>query len=297
MSPLLECVPNFSEGRRAAVVARIGDTFAGVPGCYLLDSSRDESHNRSVFTIAGEPDALSEAVLRAGEYALSAIDLREHQGVHPRIGALDVCPFVPIGDAEMAQAVDLAHRVADLLASELDLPIFLYGAASPKDATVELSELRKGQFEGLAGRFAAGLVPDRGPARVHPSGGATAVGARFFLIAFNVNLETDDLTLARRIARKIRERDGGLAAVRALGLRLADCVQVSMNLCDFRVTGIVQAYDAVSKLAAASGVRVRESELIGLAPEAAINAEVAARVSLPGFVPEQRILERRLAGR
>nr|MBP9891717.1 glutamate formimidoyltransferase [Planctomycetota bacterium] len=255
----VECVPNFSEGRRPEVVAAIELAAREVPGVRVLGMERDADHNRCVLTFAGEPAAVVEAAVACARKAAELIDLRNHQGEHPRMGATDVIPFVPIEGVDMAACVELARRCARRIGDELGIPAFLYGEAATRDERRNLAQVREGEFEGLReliGKDPA-KTPDFGPHQIHASAGATAVGARFFLIAYNVNLESRDLKLAKRIAKAIREKDGGMKGVRALGLELRDsgCVQVSMNLVDYRQTSPAHAFARIAELAAAEGVQ------------------------------------------
>jgi glutamate formiminotransferase/glutamate formiminotransferase/formiminotetrahydrofolate cyclodeaminase len=274
---VLECVPNVSEGRRPAILHRMREAVTH-SGARLLDASQDSDHHRAVLTLAGDPDALHGALLALFEVAVESIDLRHHQGVHPRIGAVDVVPFVPLAEdpeAAMPRAVAAARRLGEAVAQCFGIPVFLYGEAHPEGRP--LPAIRRGGLEGsggLAHRMATDPLwrPDWGPEAPHPTAGCVAIGARFFLIAFNVLLATEDLTLARRIARRVRESDGGLPAVKALGVPLASRrqVQVSMNLTDFRQTSLEQAVEAVTREATDLGVEVADTELIGLVPEAAL---------------------------
>lgn len=296
--PLVECVPNFSEGRRKEVVDAIAAAAAEVPGVAVLDREMDPDHNRSVLTLAGEPEAVLEAAFRAAREAAARIDLNRHTGQHPRMGATDVVPFVPLSGATLADCVALAERFARRLAEELSVPAYLYGAAARVPERKDLPNVRKGEFEGL--REAIGKdparAPDFGPARVHPTAGATAVGARDFLIAFNVNLDSKDLELAKRIAASLREAGGGLPGVRAKGF-LVDggaTAQVSMNLVDYRKTSPGKATLAVAEMAAKDGVRVKETEIVGLVPREALVLAAADFLKPRGFDAGQ-ILEVRLA--
>jgi glutamate formiminotransferase len=279
--PLVECVPNFSEGRDPVVIAALADAV----GAPLLDQTSDQDHHRTVLTFAGSPEFVMDAAVRLAGVAAQRIDLRTHAGVHPRIGAMDVCPLVPVQGVTLEQCAALAHWVGNRIWLEHGIPVYFYEAAALREDCRKLEDVRR-----------MGLPPDLGGPTLHPSAGAVVVGARKFLIAYNVNLATADLGIARGIARTIRESRGGLPKVKALGLPLetAGLVQVSMNLVDYEVTSIVQVYEAVERLAAAMGVEVRESELIGLAPAAALSAEIAGRVKLTGWSPEM-ILENRLA--
>ncbi|MEA2599634.1 MAG: glutamate formiminotransferase / 5-formyltetrahydrofolate cyclo-ligase [Acidobacteriota bacterium] len=272
--PPLECVPNVSEGRRPEVVARLAAAASSPPGVRLLDVSSDPDHNRSVLTLAGDAEGLFQGLLTLYEVALAEIDLTRHQGVHPRVGAVDVVPFVPLGDTPMAEAVATAERLAAEVARRFGLPVYLYERAARSPERAALAAIRRGQFEGLQDRMAdPRWAPDFGPARVHPTAGVTVIGARFFLIAFNAVLDTPDVAVARAIARKVRESGGGLPAVRAMGVYLASRgrAQVSMNLVDFRRTPLLRVLERVREEAAALGAGVVESELIGLMPaEAAL---------------------------
>ncbi|MCZ6689843.1 MAG: glutamate formimidoyltransferase [Planctomycetota bacterium] len=297
MSQLVECVPNFSEGRRAEVVDEIVRCIVSVPGVALLDREMDADHNRCVITFAGEPEAALEANFQGVAAAARLIDLNEHQGEHPRMGATDVVPFIPLGGITLEECADLARRLAERVGNELEIPVFLYGAASPSGRK-SVSKVRKGQFEGLKETLGSNPdhIPDHGPHRVHPTAGATGIGARFFLIAYNVNLKSQDLKLAKGIAKKIRASSpGGLPRVQSLGFDLKEknCVQVSMNLTDYRVTGLVEAYQAVEKEAAAEGVGIEESEIVGLVPDEAVRRSCVSALQAKEFQSDQ-IIERRL---
>lgn len=290
----LECVPNVSEGRRPEVVARLAAAVSSVAGVRLLDVSSDPDHNRSVLTLAGDADGLHAALLALYEAALDGIDLTRHQGVHPRVGAVDVVPFVPLGDTPMAVAVAAAERLAEEVARRFGLPVYLYERAARGPGRTALADVRRGGFEGFPAKIAdPAWRPDFGPAQVHPTAGVTVIGARFFLIAFNAVLETVDVGIARAVARKVRESGGGLPAVRAMGVYLASrgLAQVSMNLVDYRRTSILCVLDRVREEAAKLGTRVLESEVIGLIPEAAARGVVREALLLPSPPP---LLEERL---
>jgi glutamate formiminotransferase / 5-formyltetrahydrofolate cyclo-ligase len=290
MAKLVECVPNFSEGRRPEVVDALAAAVASTPGVLLLDRTSDPDHNRCVLTLAGPPAPVVTAMEAAVTTALERIDLRNHVGQHPRIGAVDVIPFVPLGDSTMAECAGLARAFAERIATRFDLPVYLYANAATRPERTVLADIRRPEFEGLADVIGLpGHEPDFGPARVHPSGGATVVGARPFLVAWNVNLESGDVELARRIASRVRERGGGLPRVQAKGFWLDDleCAQVSMNLLDVAVTPLWRAWEEVRSLAEAEGVALRESELIGLAPLAAFT-DVADHAGVARDLPVGR---------
>ena len=274
---LVESVPNVSEGRRLDVVERLAAALTSVPGVHLLDRTSDASHNRSVFTVAGEHDAVSAGLEELVGAALDEIAMDEHTGEHPRIGSVDVVPFVPLGDTTMDECVELARDFGKRIAGRWDLPVYLYAQAAMRSDRVKLADVRRGQYEGLKAEIGHnGRHPDFGPARMHPRAGAVAVGARPFLIAWNINLESDDVELAKRIARRVRESGGGLPRVQANGFRVEEPerghavrAQVSMNLLDFSVTPLWLVWETVREIAAEDGVDLAESELIGLAPVAA----------------------------
>jgi glutamate formiminotransferase len=286
---LVECVPNFSEGRRPEVVDAIAAAVSGTPGAILLDRTSDVDHNRSVLTFAGPPDVVTQAAENAVAVALDRIDMTRHEGQHPRLGAVDVVPFVPLGVTTMDEAVDLAREFGARIAERFNLPVYLYAKAATRQERTILADIRKPQFEGLKDVIGTtDFAPDFGPSVSHPTAGATVVGARPFLIAYNINLETKDVELARRIARRVRERSGGLPRVQALGLFLDDlaCAQVSMNLLDHDVTPLWLVWETVTALAQDEGVEARESELIGLAPLSALT-EVADHISADESEPAE----------
>jgi glutamate formiminotransferase len=279
--PLIECVPNVSEGRRADIIATLAAAIAA-PGIHVLDRSSDPSHNRSVFTFAGEPGALRDAVLRLFAAAIASIDLRAHDGVHPRIGAVDVVPFVPLEGATLEECVMLAKTTAALVAERLHVPVFLYEEAATTDDRRSLSNIRRGGVDGVALRMKqAAWRPDFGPDRPHPTAGAAAIGARPILIAYNVNLASNRLGVAKRIASTIRASGGGLASVKALGLQLDHgTVQVSMNLTNYKETSMMTVFDVIAREAAMDGVRVLESEIVGLVPADALPKDPVRRLKL-----------------
>ncbi|MGE5591653.1 MAG: glutamate formimidoyltransferase [Bacillota bacterium] len=297
MPKLMECVPNFSEGRRPEIVTAIVSAMQAVPAVRVLDFSSDADHNRSVVTLVGEPDALVEAAFRGAEAASRLIDLTQHRGNHPRMGATDVVPFVPVRDCTMDDAVAAARRLGERLGSELSIPVYLYESAATRPERRNLADVRRGEFEGLREEIGRPeRQPDFGPACVHPSAGATAVGARPFLVAFNVNLGTKDVAVAKRIARAVRGSSGGFVNCKALGLYLeAEGVcQVSMNMTDFTHTSLHHVFEFVRREAEHQGVPVVGSEIVGLVPEAALLAAARYYLRLWTF-DEAQILERRLA--
>jgi len=293
---LIECVPNVSEGRRPDVVNAIAEAVSQVEGVRLLDRSSDEAHNRSVLTFAGAPDAVQQAVMALFAAALDLIDLRRHTGAHPRLGAVDVVPFIPLAGATMARCVALATETASMVGTRFQLPVYLYEEAATTPDRRNLADIRRGEFEGLAAKMATpGWTPDHGPSRPHPSAGATVIGARAPLIAFNVNLATDRLDIAKAVAAAVRQRSGGLPFVKALGIALPGrgLVQVSMNLTNFTHTPMARAFEAVRNEAERRGTTVEDSEIVGLVPEAALPANPEQALKLAAF-SENQVLERRL---
>jgi glutamate formiminotransferase len=296
MKQILECVPNFSEGRDPARIEAIVQPFRGRKGVKLLDTQRDEDHNRLVVTVVGEPEALKSAVLEAMAAAVARIDLRQHRGQHPRMGAVDVVPFIPVRNVTMAAAVELSRQVAAAAAEQLNLPIFLYEESASAPHRRNLAEIRKGQFEGMPVKLRQPeWAPDFGPAEVHPSAGVTAVGARMPLVAYNVNLGTTNLEIANDIARKLRHLSGGLRYCKAIGIALTErgIVQVSMNMTDFTRTALYRAFELVRIEARRWGVPIVGSEIVGLVPMAALIDAAAYYLQLENFAPEQ-VLESRI---
>jgi glutamate formiminotransferase / 5-formyltetrahydrofolate cyclo-ligase len=294
---IIECVPNFSEGRRKEVIAAIAGEIEAVQGARLLDVQADADHNRSVVTFVGDAEAVGEAAFRSARKAVETIDLRSHSGEHPRMGALDVLPFVPIREVTMETCVRLAQDVGRRIGETLGVPVYLYEAAATRPERRNLAEVRKPQFEGLRDLIGKDpeRAPDFGPSAIHPSAGCTAVGARPPLIAYNVDLDTDHEKIAKMIAKKIRERDGGLPGIKALGLYIADRkrAQVSINVCDYTRTSLKAVFEAVDKEARTLGSAAASSEIIGLCPEAALPDVWRSELKLAGFRDEQ-IIERRL---
>ncbi len=298
MPALVECVPNISEGRRAEVISKVAAAVTAVPGVRLLDQTSDADHNRSVFTFAGEPGPVVAAAHAVVEVSLREIDMRTHRGEHPRLGAVDVVPFVPIAGISMPECVKIARDFGWQVAEKHGVPVYFYAEAALRPERRKLGDIRNNvQYEGLADAMATTHVPDAGPTKFPERAGGIVVGARPFLIAFNIELDTEDLALAKRIAKEIRESSGGLPAVQALGFALTDPprVQVSMNLLDFRVTPLTTVWAEVEKRAHAAGVKVLRGELIGLVPLDAALQVSAASLRLDGFdrtrVIEARFLE------
>ncbi len=294
--PTIECVPNISEGRRTDVIKALADTLRAVPGLRVLDVQSDADHNRSVFTLAGTAEAMADGIPRLFEGALAAIDLRTHKGAHPRLGAVDVVPFIPIEGVTMAACVALAKTIAADVARRFALPIYLYEDASANPARKNLEDIRRGEFEGLAAKMAQpAWAPDFGPAAPHASAGASVIGARMPLIAYNINLATDRLDVAKKIAAAIRMSSGGLRFVKAMGIPLTDrgIVQVSMNLTNYEKTPIYRVFDLVKREAARYGVQVLESEIVGLVPSAALTQTAEYFLQLEGFSAAQ-VLENKL---
>lgn len=298
MPHLIECVPNFSEGRDPAVIEALLAAVTSVPRVWLLHHTADPDHHRSVLTFAGPPDAVGEAALRAVTVATEMIDLRRHEGVHPRIGATDVVPFVPIRDEGMDECLRVARWVGQEVGTRLSIPVFLYEEAASNPSRRPLESIRLGGLRGLASRMESDptWVPDFGPPRLHHTAGALVVGARRPLIAFNANLKTSDLSIAKRIAKSIRQSSGGLPALKAIGVELASrgMVQVAMNLTDYRVTPMHRAFQAVQAEAVKLGVEVAGSELIGLVPQAALDQAAVTALQLERLDPDQ-VLETRIA--
>jgi len=294
---LLECVPNISEGRDQEKIASVAEEVRKHRGVKLLDCSSDKDHHRSVFTFIGEPEAVKEAAFSLTMKALDLIDMREHRGGHPRLGAVDVVPFVPIQGVEMREAVQIAREFGKGLGKR-GIPVFYYEEAATRPERKDLPSIRKGEYEGLAEKMKdPQWKPDEGPDRFNPKFGATVVGARFPLVAYNINLKTKDLPLAQEIARKIRFKDGGFSHVRAMGVDLKErgMVQVSMNLTDYRVTGIPKVYEFIKEEALKKGIEIEGSEIVGLIPLGALEGVGQYYLKCQPFsvrqVIEQRVLE------
>ena len=293
---IIESIPNVSEGRRPEVVARLAAAIGGTSGVRLLDTSSDPSHNRSVFTVVGDAPSLKAATLALYEVAIETIDLRTHRGEHPRLGAVDVVPFVPIEGATMDDCVALARDVAAAVAERFGLPVYLYEEAAANPARRNLEDIRRGEFEGLTTKIAnPGWAPDFGPAQAHESAGASVIGARMPLIAYNINLDTDRLDVARKIAAAVRHSSGGLRFVKAMGVLLEDrgLAQVSMNLTNYQKTPVFRVFEMVKREAERYGVRILESEIVGLVPSAALLGAAEYYLQLEGFSAGQ-VLENKL---
>jgi glutamate formiminotransferase len=296
MNRILECVPNFSEGRNLEKIEKIVQPFRSREGVKLLDYQRDEDHNRCVVTVVGEPEPLKTAVLDAMEAAIAAIDMRSHKGQHPRMGAVDVVPFIPVKGVSMAEAVAWSRQVAEAAAQKLNLPIFLYEESATAAHRRNLADIRKGQFEGMAEKIRQPeWKPDFGPAEIHSSAGVTAMGARMPLVAYNVNLGTANLEIADDIARKIRHLSGGLRYCKALGIDLKDrgIVQVSINMTDYTRTALYRVFELIRIEARRWGVPVVGSEIVGLVPMGALIDTAVYYLQLENFKTEQ-VLESRI---
>ncbi len=293
MNKIVECIPNFSEGRDPKVIDKIIAQIQAVPGVFLLDKEMDADHNRSVVTFVGSPDGVLEAAFKAIAQAKDMIDLNKHQGAHPRMGATDVCPFVPVQGVTMEECVELAHKLAKRVGEELQIPVFLYEDAAQREDRKNLAAIRKGEFEMLKEWIGTDpeKTPDYGPNAIHPTAGAIAIGARFFLIAYNVNLNSSEVKIAKRIAKSIRERDGGFPCVKALGLALPEknMIQVSMNLTDYRKTSMKTVFDEITKQANEQGVEVVESEIIGVIPQNALESTLKETLKIRDFSSQQII--------
>ncbi len=291
---LVECVPNFSEGRRQDVIDEIVAAIRSVPRVWILDVESDPDHNRSVITCVGEPEAVVDAMFRAIAKAAELINLDEHEGEHPRIGATDVVPFVPLRGVTMQDCVELARRLGQRVGEELGIPVYLYEAAATRPDRENLANIRKGEYEGLkeAIKTDPNRAPDFGPRELGPAG-ATVIGAREFLIAFNVYLNTDDVSVAKKIARAVRHSSGGLRYVKALGMLVGGQAQVSMNLTNFKKTPIFRVVEMIRREAARYGCTITHSELVGLTPLQAMLDVAQWYLQLDGFTASQ-VLERRL---
>ncbi len=292
MSKLVECVPNFSEGRRPEVIEAIADEVRNVPGVKLLDVKADASHNRVVVTFVGEPQAVKQAAFNCCKKAAELIDMEKQHGEHPRIGATDVIPFIPVKNMSMEECVQLADELAQEIATKLNIPVYLYEEAAKIPGRKALPDIRKGQYEGLKTEISKPeRRPDYGPAQMHPTAGATVVGARQFLIAYNINLDTSDVSIAKKIANCIREAKGGYKYVRAMGVTVQigdrDIAQVTINMVNYQGTPLFRVFETVKSEAARYGVNVIGSEIIGLSPMQALLDVAEFYLRLDGFDRKQ----------
>lgn len=290
MQKIVECVPNFSEGRDLKKIKKIFRAAAGVEGVKAFELEYNQDHNRCLFTIVGAPLDVLASVFAAIKTATKLIDMNQHQGEHPRIGATDVVPFIPVSGVSMKECVELAKKLGKKVGEELSIPVFLYEEAATRPENRNLADIRKGEYEGLKIKM---KEPDYGPKQLHPTAGATVIGARKYLIAFNVNLDTSDVSVAKKIASAIRERDGGLPGVKALGFKVDGLAQVSINLTDFEKTNFDEAFREVEKLADKMKVKIKSSEIYGMIPLEALVKSVKTTFKADTLKAGQ-ILERRL---
>lgn len=297
MEKLVECVPNFSEGRRLEVITSIASEIESIPGVVLLDKDMDVDHNRSVLTFVAPPQEAKEGAFLAIKKASELINMNKHKGEHPRIGATDVVPFIPLRNTTIAECVILAEELGEDVGTELGIPVYLYEDAARSPDRKDLAKIRKGEFEGLKKELGENpeRIPDYGPNRIHETAGATVIGARSFLIAYNVNLATEDIDIAKSIAKSIREFSGGFKSVKAMGFKLAErkMVQVSMNLVNYTHTSIETVFKEISRQAEEAGVEIIESEIVGLVPADALLGTDQEQLKLAHF-SEDKIIENRL---
>jgi len=295
MQKLIECVPNFSEGRRISVINKIADSARKVKGVRVLDVEWDKSHNRSLMTLVGEPGKVARAVFEAIKTATNLIDMTKHKGEHPRIGATDVVPFIPVSGVTMKECVLLSNGLAKRVSKELKIPVYMYEASAKKKSRQNLADVRKGEYEGLKEEMGTNpeRKPDYGPSKMHPTAGAMVIGARKYLIAYNVNLDTKNIRIAKNIATKIRERGGGLPKVKALGFNVQGFAQISMNLVDFEITNFDEAYRAIEKEAKKYKVNIKSSEIYGMIPLEALVRQIRTTFKAVDFDAD-RVLEKRI---
>ncbi|KYO65854.1 glutamate formimidoyltransferase [Thermovenabulum gondwanense] len=299
MTKIVECIPNFSEGRRKEVIEKIAEEIKKVPKVRLLDYSADQSHNRSVFTFMGEPEAVMEAAFLSAKKAVELIDMTKHKGEHPRMGAVDVIPFVPVKNMTMEECVALSKELGRRIAEELSVPVFLYEASATRPERKNLAEIRKGEFEGMPQKLKdPAWMPDFGKPEIHPTAGVVAVGARMPLIAYNVNLNTSDINIAKNIAKVIRESSGGLKNVKAIGVMLEErqIAQVSMNLTNYEQTAIYRVFELIKMEAKRYGVEIVGSEIVGITPMKALIETAKYYLRLENFNDEKQVLENYLIG-
>ena len=295
MQQIIECVPNFSEGRDLSKIKKIASSAKKVRGVKVLDIEWDKSHNRALMTLVGAPDLVLQAAFEMIKTATKLIDMRKHKGEHPRIGATDVVPFVPVSGVSLKECVLLSNKLAEKVASELNIPVYLYEAAAKRKDRINLADVRKGEYEGLKDEIESNpeRKPDYGPSKMHPTAGATVIGARKYLVAYNVNLDTNNVEIAKKIASKIREKDGGLPGVKALGFKVGGYAQISINLVDFEKTNFDEAFRAIEKEAEKLKVEIRSSEIYGMIPLEALVTSVKKTFKAEGFKSDQ-VLEKRL---
>lgn len=299
MAKIVECIPNFSEGQNQAVIDGLVATAKSIPGVTLLDYSSDASHNRSVFTLVGDDQSIQEAAFQLVKYASENIDMTKHHGEHPRMGATDVCPFVPIKDITTQECVEISKQVAERINRELGIPIFLYEDSATRPERQNLAKIRKGQFEGMPEKLLEeGWAPDYGDSKIHPTAGVTAVGARMPLVAFNVNLDTDNIDIANKIAKIIRGSGGGYKYCKAIGVMLEDrhIAQVSMNMVNFEKCSLYRTFETIRFEARRYGVNVIGSEVIGLAPAKALIDVAEYYLQVEDFDYNKQVLENHLLG-
>ncbi|MBQ9708385.1 MAG: glutamate formimidoyltransferase [Firmicutes bacterium] len=297
MAKIIESVPNISEGRNTEIIEACIDQIRTTPGCTLLNYSSDEDHNRTVITYMGSPEGCEEASVKLAKKAVELIDLTKHEGAHPRMGCVDVMPFIPIKEATMEECVELSNRVGKRIAEEADLPVFLYEKSATAPHRENLAKVRKGQFEGMAEKVKdPDWIPDFGGQRIHPTGGAVCVGARPPLIAFNINLGTSDLEIATKIGKIIRQSSGGLSCVKAMGVMLEErnIAQVSINMTDFTVTPLYRVTELVKAEAARYGVPVIGTEIVGLAPMQALVDTAEYYLQIEDFDSDLQVIENHL---
>lgn len=290
MKKIVECVPNFSEGKNVKIINAIFDAAKTVKSVKVFELEHNASHNRMLFTIVGEPEAVLTSVFESTKVATKLIDMNKHKGEHPRIGATDVVPFVPVSGVVIAECVELSKKLGKKVGEELGLPVFLYEEAATKPENRNLADVRKGEYEGLKIKM---NPPDFGPDKLHPTAGAVVIGARKYLVAFNVNLNTSDVQIAKQIASKIREKNGGLVAVKALGFEVDGFAQVSMNLVDYEKTNFDTAFNAVKELAEEMGIQIKNSEIYGMIPLESLVSAVKSTYKADTFKSEQ-VLEKRI---
>lgn len=292
---LIECVPNFSEGRRKEVIDEITSVIEETAGVWLLDQEADADHNRSVFTFVGDSKSIHAAVLATIGVAVRTIDLNKHSGTHPRMGAVDVIPFVPVHETSMAECISLSRIIGKEIAEDHGIPVYLYEESATRPDRKNLANIREGQFEGIREKIKTdeNRAPDFGKRELHATAGCVAVGARMPLVAYNIYLNTGDVSVAKKIAKKIREKDGGLAGIKALGffIETRKLAQVSMNICDYSKTSVYKVFGVVDELAKKSGTSILSSELVGLMPEEALKMGDPATLKLENFNPQNQVIE------